>query len=191
MASPHRVVAVASAAALTLIAIATAWPAAVDGNTLGNTPANTPTDTSVSDEPEMTGERAVSLSPSPSKVSAADQGSQDDRIACGGTSPLTEKCTTSELTLHSPGVYRDIEVEPGFKGTVTWLLTSSTDVTEWVCEWDGTESFTGEFPTCSFVQIGDFSPGDKVRLHGNTIQTGTDPVDDTTYGIWQVAFENR
>lgn len=181
MASPHRLVAVTLVAALTLTTLAAARPAFVPGNTPTATPGNTPT----SGDSEVVAERTVSLSTS--TASDMDEGHDDQTISCGGTAPLTEKCTTS-MVLNDGGKKRGIEVEPGFRGVVIWQLATDDDVTIWKCTFDGTESFTDNQRQCKFLQVGAFSAGERVYLTGKTLQPGSDPVDDQSYGLWEVSL---
>lgn len=184
MASPHRVIAVAAAAALALLAIATAWPAAVHGNTPGNTPGDTP-----SGDGTITIERAVSSSSpaSPDTDTEADTASR--RISCGGTAPFTERCTRT-MVVRSGGSMAGMDVETGFNGTVKWRLASDTAIAKYECSWQ----LAGILDTgdCTKLdQSGNFQAGDQVQLRGVTILPGTHLLDDESYGIWEVSFTNK
>lgn len=172
MASPRRLVAAIIVAALALVTIATAWPAAVDGNTPGSTP---------SDSDMVSVVRAM---PSPSSSSPE---TAHHRIACGGTAPFTEKCSR-RTAAHDGGWKAGIEVETGFNGTVKWRLASDDAIAKWECSWEVAGVTDGE---CSDIEMsGTFSSGDKLYLYGKTVLPGTHPVDDKSYGIWEVSFEN-
>lgn len=170
MASPRRLTATIIVAALALVTIATAWPAVTDGNTPGSTP---------SDGDMVTVVRAM---PSSSSHDAASH-----RIACGGTSPLTEKCTRSTVT-HDGGWKAGMAVETGFNGTVKWRLAGDEPIAKWQCSWQ-LAGFTE--PECTMInQVGDFDSGDTVTLKGTVVLPGEHPVNDQSYGIWEVSFEN-
>lgn len=182
MASPRRLVAATLVAALALTTLAAARPAFVPGNTPTATPGNTPT----SGGSEVVAERTVSLSTSTS--SDMDEGHDDRTISCGGTAPFTQKCTRS-MILDDGGRRWGIEVEPGYRGTVVWQLATVDDVLVRRCTWDGTESLTEKQRDCFLeAKVGNFSAGERVWLTGKTLQPGTDPVDDQSYGLWEVSF---
>lgn len=172
MASPRRLVAAIIIAALAIVTIAAAWPTAFDGNT----PGSTPTD----------GDMVSVVRVMPSSSSSHDTTSH--RIACGGTSPLTEKCTRSTVT-HDGGRKAGMAVETGFNGTVKWRLAGDEPIAKWECSWE-LAGFTE--PDCTMInQIGDFDAGDTVTLQGTVVLPGEHPVDDRSYGIWEVSFENK
>lgn len=169
---PTRRALAAVAAAAGLALIVWAW-SAPPGH--GNTPvASTATVTTGGAEPALADP-------------VRDPTTLRHEVSCGGTSPITERCTRFSA-LHSGGIFVDIDAEPGFRGRIHLRLSSTTASLEWECHYEA--AGVKERTCASPQQTGVFESGQSVTLRGKTTTPGDDPLEDS-YGLWEVVFENR